>query len=179
MTDETALAPDWQCNARELAQRRIAADWQLADSLAQAKRDGNLSPGQTKALSLKLGISAARTKEAIRAATRFPPHLRVSALSFEHHAALSTLADEQALPALELALQEQLPVRAMREVVAQHRYAIGERWDDEDVTSTLCTQVLRAWNRATPEARQMAFDLIEIAAANGFGIIDEDEPDNG
>jgi len=59
--------------------------------------------------------------------------------------------------------------------VTQYRYATGQNFADEDTDSTLCTHIVRAWNRATPEAREMAFDLMQIAARSDFTIIDEDE----
>jgi hypothetical protein len=42
---------------------------------------------------------------------------------------------------------------------------------DDDPEVTLAVHVMRAWNRATPEAREYFNGLREIA---GLGIIDED-----
>lgn len=179
MTEQTA--PDAAPNADgcSLARLRIESDWRLADWLAEQKRAGAMTTGRLAQLSQRFGIARTRLRDATNAATRFPPTLRLSSLSFEHHAAIVSLADDVALPLLRRAEAEGLPVSAMREAVTQQRYATGERWDDEDVDSTLCTLTLRAWNRATPQAREMAFELMEIAAANGFAIVDEDEVANG
>ncbi len=175
MTLAPAPSADWEAQGRSLAQARIETDWRLADRLAAAKLDGQLRPGRLDELSKALGIAKPRLRDAANAATRFPPDLRVASLSFEHHAALASLPDSEALPLLNRALEEGLSVSAMREHVTQRRYALGENFKDDDVDTTLCTLILRAWNRATPTAREMALDHFKIAEANGLGIVDEDE----
>lgn len=175
MPPETAPAAAWEAEGRSLAQHRIETDWRLADSLAEAKRTDQLTKVRMDELSRSLGIAKARLRDAIKAAIRFPEGLRVSALSFEHHAALVSLPNDEALPLLRRAADEGLSVSAMRQHVTQRRYDTGQNWTDEDIDSTLCTLMLRAWNRGTPAAREMAMDHFKIAAANGLGIIDEDE----
>lgn len=175
MTQAPALSVDWEAQGKSLAQARIETDWRLADSLALAKQEGQLPPGRLDELSKTLGIAKPRLRDAAKAATRFPPNLRVAALSFEHHAALASLPDDEALPLLNRALEEGLSVSAMRQHVTQRRYALGENFADDDVDSTLCTLIVRAWNRATPGAREMALDHFKIAEAHGLSIVDEDE----
>lgn len=175
MTLAPSPSADWEAQGRSLAQARIETDWRLADSLVLSKQGGAFPPGRLDELSKALGIARPRLRDAAKAATRFPPALRVAALSFEHHAALASLPDEEALPLLQRALEEGLSVSAMRQHVTQRRYALGENFADDDIDSTLCTMIVRAWNRATPAAREMALDHFKIAEAHGLSIVDEDE----
>lgn len=168
---------EWLDRGRNIAHRKVALEWDMADWLAEG-----VSAGYAKQLGFdfaglgaQLGIAPPRLKAACKAAQAFPPALRASDLSVEHHAAVASLPAGEALPLLRRASTEHLTVNDCREVVTQHRYATGARFDDEDTDSTLATQVIRAWNRATPEAREMAFAHFKIAAKNGFEIIDEDE----
>lgn len=175
---ETALAttPDeWIDRGRCLADRRRVVDWEIADWMIEGRQAGYLNQTGFEFLGEKLGLAPKRLKDAIKAADHFPPALRDSSLSVEHYAAVSSLPDDEALPLLKRASIERLPVNALRNAVQQYRYDHGQNFADEDTDTTLATLVLRAWNRATPEARGLAFERLSIAASSGFGIIDEDE----
>ena len=166
---------EWVQRGRELATRRREVDWDLADWMAEGKSAGHLTQITFDFLAESLGLAPKRLKDAQKAAETFPPALRDRNLSIEHHAAVASLPRDEALPLLKRASQDHLPVNALREYVTQHRYATGQNFADDDMDSTLCTHILRAWNRATPEARRLAFDRIKAAARAGFTIIDEDE----
>lgn len=180
MTDDvpppTPSISDWIAKGRSLADQRCDLDWLVSDWMAEGKASGHLGRIKFPFLSESVGLPPKRLKDALKAAITFPPSLRQSAVSADHHAAVASLPQDLALPLLKRALDERLPVNAMREAVTQHRFATGQNFADEDADSTLATQVIRAWNRATPEAREMAFEHFKIAAANGLGIVDEDEP---
>jgi hypothetical protein len=165
----------WIEQGRSLVRQRLDVDWRIADWMADGKTAGHLSQAKFDFLSENLGLAPKRLKDALKAAVKFPPALRDSSLSVEHHAALASLPRDEALPLLKRASADHLPVNALREYVTQHRYATGQNFADEDTDSTLATHILRAWNRATPDARETAFAMIEIAAAHQFTIIDEDE----
>jgi len=150
-------------------------DWALADWMAEGKSAGHLSQAKFDFLSENLGLAPKRLKDALKAAMTFPPALRDATLSVEHHAAVASLPKDEALPLLKRAAREHLSVNECREVVTQHRYSTGARFDDEDTDSTLATHIRRAWNRATEQARREVYEDFKIAAAHGFCIIDEDE----
>lgn len=179
MIDEASqpCAPDteWIAVGRTLADQRREMDWLLADWLRDGREAGHVANIKFNALGEAVGIMPQRLKEACKAATVFPPALRNPLLSVEHHAAIASLPQDEAQPLLQRAVAERLPVKALREHVTQRRYETGANFKDEDVDSTLATLQIRAWNRATPEARAMAFEQFKIAAANGLGIVDEDE----
>ena len=163
---------DWIGRGRDLAARRRDVDWAIADWMTEGKDAGYLTQSGFDFLSENLGLAPKRLKDALKAAATFPPALRDTALSVEHHAAVASLPKEEALPLLKRASTEHLPVNELREAVNQYRYRTGQRFDDEDMDSTLCTHIVRAWNRATPEARR---SFMELAETVNFQIIDEDE----
>jgi hypothetical protein len=167
-----ATLDQWVAKGRALVEQRRDIDWRLADWMAEGKNAGHLSQAKFDFLSENLGLAPKRLKDALKAATVFPPALRDSTLSVEHHAAVASLPKDEALPLLKRAAKEHLSVNECREVVTQHRYQTGQRFDDEDTDSTLCTLIVRAWNRATPEARA---SFMELARPAKLGIIDEDE----
>lgn len=171
----TALT-DWVEKGRSLVAQRLDVDWAIADWMAEGKEAGHLSQAKFDFLSDNLGLAPKRLKDALKAATNFPPALRDTRLSVEHHAAVASLPKDEALPLLKRASSEHLQVQDLREAVTQRRYETGALFDDEDTDTTLCTLIVRAWNRATPDARE---SFMELAKAVKFGIIDEDEVQDG
>lgn len=168
----TTPQDDWIAKGRNLADRRRDVDWEIADWMTEGKDAGYIDQAGFDFLSDKLGVAPKRLKDALKAATTFPPALRDSTLSVEHHAAVASLPKDEALPLLRRASIDHLPAKDLREAVAQYRYQTGARFDDEDTDSTLCTLIVRAWNRATPDARE---SFMQLARPAKFGIIDEDE----
>lgn len=171
----TNLIGAWMDQGCTLADQRRAIDWSLAVWMEEGKRAGHLACVKWPFLSESIGIPRKVLKDLLRAATAFPPAERTPALSVEHHAIIASLPKDKALPLLERAAAERLTLQAMRECVTQHRFETGERFEDEDTDSSLATVQIRAWNRATPEARALAFEHFQIAAAKGHGIVDEEE----
>lgn len=166
---------EWIERGRTLADQRREVDWQLADWMVEGRDAGYLSQSGFDFLSENLGLAPKRLKDALKAATTFPPALRDRTLSVDHYAAVASLPQDEALPLLKRASTDHLPVNALREHVTQRRYETGQNFADEDTDSTLCTLIVRAWNRATPEAREGAFEHFKLAATQGFSIVDEDE----
>ncbi len=166
---------EWIDRGRALADQRRDVDWRLGDWMAEGKEAGYLDQSGFDFLSENLGLAPKRLKDALKAATTFPPALRDRTLSVDHYAAVASLPQDEALPLLKRASTDHLPVNALREHVTQRRYETGANFADDDTDSTLATLIRRAWNRGTVQARQDAFEDFKIAAANGFGIIDEDE----
>lgn len=168
----TTTLDQWIDAGRSLVAKRLETDWALADWMAEGKTAGHLTQAKFDFLQDNLGLAPKRLKDALKAATTFPPALRDSTLSVEHHAAVASLPKDEALPLLKRAAREHLSVNDCREVVTQRRYETGANFADEDTDSTLCTHIVRAWNRATPDARRSFLDLQRAAK---LAIIDEDE----
>ena len=174
--EAASLAPqdEWLSRGRDIAHRKVALEWDMAEWIAEGVRDGHAKQlgFDFAALGKELGIAPPRLKAACKAAQTFPPALRAADLSVEHHAAIASLPPEEALPLLRRASTEHLTVNDCREVVTQRRYETGARFDDEDIDSTFCTLLVRQWNRSTPAAKAL---FAELLRANQFtGIIDED-----
>lgn len=163
---------EWLSRGRDLATQRLDVDWRLADWMSEGKHAGYINQAGFDFLSENLGLAPKRLKDALKAAEKFPRSLRDASLSVEHHAAIASLPRDEALPLLKRASSEHLPVNALREYVTQRRYDTCQNFADEDTDSTLCTHIVRAWNRATPAARESFLELQEVAS---LGIIDEDE----
>ena len=162
----------WVDRGRALADERREVDWRLADWMSEGKEAGYINQAGFDFLSENLGLAPKRLKDALKAALTFPPALRNSALSVEYHAAVASLPKDEALPLLKRASDEHLPLQRLREHVTQRRYETWQNFADEDTDTTLCTLIVRAWNRATPDARE---SFMELARPARFGIIDEDE----
>jgi hypothetical protein len=121
-----------------------------------------------------LPIEPRHIREAGKVAAAFPPHLRAPDVSYEVHACIAKLPVEMHQETLARASQENWTVKRARQIVTQHRQASAV-FEDEDFTSRLATEVFRAWNRATPDAREYAWPLLVAAERAGFTIIDEDK----
>lgn len=177
-TIESAPLPtpaEWIDRGITLAEKRRAVDWAIADWMIEGRHAGYLTQTSFDFLGDKLGLAPRRLKDAIKAAEKFPPSLRATDLSVEFHVVAASLPPEEAMPLLKRASAEHLSINDCRAVVQQRRYETGVRFDDDDADTTLATLILRAWNRATPAAREIAYEQLLIAAENGFGIVDEDE----
>lgn len=167
-----AAQDQWLDKGRDLFTQRRDVDWQIAGWMVEGKQAGHLCQAKFDFLSEQLGVAPKRLKDALKAAEAFPPALRDINLSVEHHAAIASLPREEALPLLRRASADHLPVNALREFVTQRRYETGQNYHDEDTDSTLATLIVRAWNRATPAARE---SFMELAEGARLGVIDEDE----
>ena len=161
----------WIANGRALAERRRDVDWEIADWMSEGREAGFITQAGFDFLADNLGIGPAKLKIISKAAA-IPAHLRDTSLTVEHHAVVAKLPKDDQLNLLNQASREHWKVQDLREAVTQRRYEAGELFDDEDIESTLCTLIVRAWNRATPAARQSFMDLAKVAK---LGIIDEDE----
>ena len=117
-----------------------------------------------------LDLARVKLSNIVRIANAFPPGKRDERLSFEVHAQLSCLPDETRFETLATAVTEGWGERRAKAAAVAYRQERAG-FVDEDKEATLAVHVMRAWNRATPEAREYFNDLREIA---GLGIIDED-----
>lgn len=163
----------WLSTCRALVDQRRTIDWQLADHIADGRRQFG-EQLQFDMLSDALGLAPQRLKQAERVALAFPEHLRAADVPVEVHAYIAALPEDQRLEKLRQASREHWGEKQARAVMVQHRQQ-SAMFEDEDATARLATELFRAWNRMTVEAREYAWPLLERARKDGFGAIDEDE----
>lgn len=176
----TALAPItadavdfelWREQGRSLANTRLQIDWLLGDWLAAGRE--HFAPEQ---IEMVLGEIAGDVQQARqlrkveRVAKAFPPSLRNTALTFEHHAHLADLPVQEALPLLKEASEKKLTAKEVRTAAVLKKVDLGlvlPREDDpeDDAMLALC----RAWNRAPLTVRE---DFAEMVAESHMGVIE-------
>ncbi|KQN02554.1 hypothetical protein ASE82_09465 [Sphingomonas sp. Leaf230] len=159
---------DWLDTFRGHSVTRDTANWAMADLITEARRKG--IGATTSEMSDVLDLARVKLSTSVRIATAFPPGKRDERLSFEVHSQLSCLPDETRFETLATAAAEGWGERRAKAAAVAYRQERAG-FVDEDREATLAVHVMRAWNRATPEAREYFNDLREIA---GLGIIDED-----
>ena len=165
---------EWLALGRDLARTRLEIDWRLGDWLADGR--DHFAPQQ---IEMALGeiaadVEQARTlKRVEKVARAFPPSLRNSALTFEHHAHLADLPKQEALPLLKRASDEHLTAKQLRVQAMLRKIETGHvlpREDDpeDDAMLALC----RAWNRAPVGVREDFYAMAEEVAEAGFGVVE-------
>lgn len=161
----------WLEVGRDLFRQRRDIDWQIGDWGAHGKRHFRDDP-QFQLMLEGLGIEPKRIEAAAKVATVFPPHCRASAVSFEVHQKLANVDPDDRLQMLRRAEREHwTPKKAHHELV-EYRYSQGQLLDEDDESTRKAVEIIRAWNRADPEAREYFFELARLA---DFGPIDEDK----
>jgi hypothetical protein len=170
---------EWLNRGRDIAHRKVALEWDMAEWVAEGVRDGHAKQlgFDFAALGKELGIAPAKLREASVAAGKFPPALRDPSLSVEHHAAIASLDIEDALPLLKMASVERLKPSDLREAVVQRRLDTGQNFSDDDMGSSLEAILYRDFNRMAsyPEHQERAAKTLMFAIKHGKTIIDPDE----
>jgi hypothetical protein len=166
--------PAWIGIGRDLFARHRQTEWMLADWL----RCGAERFAEEEQFALFLGEMGVDPKRAIsdaKVARLIPPSWRSDRVSFEVCKQLAKIDDEPTRQRmLKRAVDEHWNERAAHHAVVEHKSETGQLLPDDDDTSRLSTEIVRCWNRAGPEAREYFYALAEMAAANGFGLIDQD-----
>lgn len=116
------------------------------------------------------GIDERFAARAANVAKSFPPSIRSDALSFDHHRVVLSLPRPEQLELLTEASKRHWKPQELKDAVAQRRYESGQDFPDDDVDAHFEVQIIRAWNRATPAARESFVGRVEAA---GLGVIDE------
>ncbi len=167
---EGASFDDWLSAGRDLARMKnrlgfMIGDWvnhgkeHFPEQLALALEQADIDP--------KLASSAATIAQA------FPDSLRAKGLAFDHYKAVHKLPRDKAIEILSNAERDHLTLRQVRDAVTTERYESGDMFGDDDRDYYLQVQIIRAWNRGTPKAREM---FLELATAANLAAIDEDNP---
>lgn len=153
----------WLEQGRTLAHTRLQIDWMLGDWLAQGR--DHFAPEQ---IELALGEIAADVEQARalrrveKVARAFPPSIRDTSLTFEHHAKVVDLPKQEALPLLREAREEKLPASKLRIRAMLKKVDLGlvlPREEDPEYDAMLAC--VRAWNRAPMDVRE---DFAEMVA---------------
>lgn len=166
---------EWLDRGRGLVAARELADWRLADWIAEGRQQFG-EQLQFDMLEAELGLDRKQLRAASRIAEAFPIHKRAAGVSFDVHRHIAQLPEPMRLETLQRASVEHWTPKKATTVVTEYRrqQAMFEDHDPE----RLATLIYRAWNNASPETRRLAFALIEVAAANNFGLIDEEVAHN-
>ena len=161
---------DWLASGRLLLQQRNELDWRLGDWLAEGRETfGNQAAFDF--LADELGIAPKQLKSAVKVATAFPPHMRDTALTFQHHEAVATLPTVEALDFLKSAKTNHLDDRETRIEAVRRKVEIGQTTllPDDDWDHHALMAITRAWNRAPEHVRS---EFLELTAEAELGDID-------
>ncbi|MES2783582.1 MAG: hypothetical protein V4657_12370 [Pseudomonadota bacterium] len=162
----TAPAPEgfkeWLETGRGLYEQRKALDWQCADWLAEGQQK---FPEQMALVLPMLATDPIEQKQLTRSAkiaASIPVAQRCTALTFDHHRHVADLPVEERLVLLGRAQSENLSARAMRIIALERKAALGvgnTEFEDDDWEYHELMAIVRAWNRARPDARQSFYDM--------------------
>jgi hypothetical protein len=164
----------WATAGRKLAYTRLHLDFAIGDWLAQGRE--NFAPEQIEMVLGEIATDAEQAKrlrQIERVAKAFPPALRNSALTFEHHAHLADLPVQEALPLLKKAGEEHLNAKQVRVQAVLRKVDLGmilprEEDPEDDAMLALC----RAWNRAPLNVREDFAFMVGEAEEAGFRVIE-------
>lgn len=173
LPDDIAF-PEWLDLGKDLFTRHRNIEWMLADWL----RVGTERFHDEAQFNLFLGEIGVDPKRAIadaKVAKLIPAAWRTDKISFEVCKHIAKVEDpELRQRMIKQAEAEHWNERAAHHAVVEHKVATGQLFEDDDAVSRFATEIIRQWNRMPIDAREYAFPLIEMAAASGFGPIDED-----
>ena len=156
----------WVDTGRNLASERHDVDWRTGKWLHDGKQAGFVDQAGFDFLAENLGTTPKRLKEIARAVEAFPPALRDTSLSIEHHAAAAVVADNQGrLELLQAAKREHWSPEQTR-----HEAMKAKPRDERQVEESPLESFIRHWNRLPRVARMEAAEM--IAESHG----DEIEP---
>ena len=159
---------DWLGNFRQLTEARDAANWALVDWISTGREAGTRVTSAEIAKALDLPRT--RISNHVRLADAFPPTHRDLRLSFDVHSHLACLPDDTRFDTLALAAAEGWGERKARAAAVAFRQERAG-FEDEDKDDAQAIHIMRAWNRASPAAREYFTGLQEVS---GLGIVDEE-----
>lgn len=149
---------EWVGVGKSLLHARTELDWQLADWIADGKRQFGHQL-EFDLLADELGIAPKALKETAKVAALFPAHLRDQALTFQHHEAVASLPTDEALSLLKRAKVEHLDDRETRIAAVKRRAEIQPGFlPDVDWDDVHYRDLVRRWNAAPSHVREMLID---------------------
>ena len=159
--------PDWVATGRSLATRKVQTEWMIADWLTF----GRTNFAEQIELELgTLGMDNRDVKRIEKTAQAFPPALRDPTLSFDHHAHVADLPQQEALPLLKQAKSERWTARKTRVAAMLAKVDNGlslPREDDPEYDALMAC--IHAWNRAPATVRE---DFAEMVADAKLEVIE-------
>jgi len=158
----------WLATFRLLSEARDAANWALVDWIGTGRPNGTRFTSAE--IAAALDIPRTRVCNHVRLVDAFPPDRRDHRLSFDVHTHLACLPDEIRFEALATAAAEGWGERKARAAAVAFRQERAG-FVDEDRDDAQAIHIMRAWNRATPAAREYFSGLQEVS---GLGIVDEE-----
>lgn len=171
---ENMVFEEWVNEARSLFADQRQAEWKVAEWLRIGIERFPDEP-QLNLFLDQIGVDKKRALADAKVAKLIPPSWRTDKISFEVCKHIAKVEDpELRQRMLKRAADEHWNERAAHHAIVEHKVATGQLFEDDDAVSRLATEIFRQWNRMPIEAREYAYPLIEMAAATGFGPIDED-----
>jgi len=159
--------PDWVALGRSLATQKRHVDWLIGDWITFGRK---AFPEQIDLALADVSDDPRNLKRIERTAAAFPPHLRSTSLSFDHHAHLADMPTQDALPLLREAEEQNLAARELRKVAMLRKLETGQIMvDDDDPENDMLKALAFKWNRATRTVRQEFADMI---AESDLGVIE-------
>ncbi|GGO96505.1 hypothetical protein EV664_107167 [Stakelama pacifica] len=165
----------WVNLGRGIVTQRRQADWLMADWFAHGTKHF-ADREQVQLMLVQMGVDQKRIAADAKVAERIPEGWRSDKVSFEVAKEISKIDDP--------AIRQRMIVQAEREHwtsrkahhhVVEHKAATGSLLPEDDDETRQAVELIRCWNRISPEAREYAYALMEIAAGKNYAPIDEDE----
>ena len=164
----------WVNLGRDLFTRHRQTEWMLADWLKVGAERFH-DEAQFNLFLGEIGVDPKRAIADAKVAKLIPPSWRSDRISFEVCKHIAKVEDEDLRRRfLKQAVEEHWNEKRAHHAVVEHKSETGQLLPDDDAVTRLSTEIVRCWNRATPDAREYFFALAEMAAASGYGLIDED-----
>lgn len=164
----------WATDMRRLIADKRNVEWQIADALEFGQAHFGEDP-QMQLFLEAIGYDPKRAISDAKVARLIPPSWRTDKVSFDVCKQIAKVEDEATRQRmLKQAVDEHWNERTAHHHVVEHKVETGKLFDDGDEVSRIATEIVRCWNRATPDAREYFYALAEMAASTGFGAIDED-----
>lgn len=138
-------------------QRR--ADWLVAD---WAKHGRQHFQSQFAFMVEKAGMEPKRLSSMAKVAEAFPEAQRAGNLSFEVHREIAAVSEADRLEMLNQAARERWTEKQAHHHVVEHKYEQGSLLPDDDPENREAVEIIRAWNRASPDARRYFWELAEV-----------------
>lgn len=175
-----AVIPDdmgfdtWVEEARNIFAEHRNAEWKVAEWLRVGIERFHDQPEMDLFLD-QIGVDKKRAIADAKVAKLIPPSWRTDRISFEVCKHIAKVEDPELRQRfLKQAVEEHWNEKRAHHAVVEHKSETGQLLPDDDAVTRLSTEIVRCWNRATPDAREYFFALAEMAAASGYGLIDED-----
>lgn len=164
----------WVELGKTLFTRHRNTEWMLADWLKVGAEKFH-DDAQFGLFLGELGVDVKDAMADAKVARLIPSTWRSDKVSFEVCKQIAKIEDEAVRQKMiKQAVDEHWNSKVASHAVVQHKVETGTLFDDDDPVARLATEIVRCWNRATPDAREYFYQLAEMAAATGFGIIDQD-----